>query len=216
MNKPVTQPTCTDCSTNPALLDDSLGIKWVQGGVMKAYPCGCTIEGRGLCNFPLHIHYCATHSNNEMLAANVRLLLQYMSSPEEENQMEQRAQVATDGNVSALEAILGALRNYLPTDPTPKPTVKTYADWNGSGKDLSQFLQVGDAVDDQMAWYFLEVLPPATNLTNLIQIGEPYSHVQGRPTFSTLHRENGQWIYRGHCHRGQHTEPADERNPIKA
>ena len=88
--------------------------------------------------------------------------------------------------------------------------IKTYADWNGSGKDLSQFLAIGDAVDEQMYYYFLEVLPPATNLSNLIQIGEPNSHVNNRPTFSTLKRVNGQWIYCGHCHRGQTEEPVSD------
>lgn len=61
---------CSDCNTNPSLNDDSRGIKWIQGNVVKAEPCGCTIEGRGFCNYPIHIHYCDTHkAAPDMLAA---------------------------------------------------------------------------------------------------------------------------------------------------
>lgn len=61
---------CSDCNTNPALNDDSRGIKWIQGNVIKVEPCGCTIEGRGFCNYPIHIHYCDTHkAAPDMLAA---------------------------------------------------------------------------------------------------------------------------------------------------
>src|SRR5882672_4032241 len=55
--------------------------------------------------------------------------------------------------------------------------MKTYAEWTGSGTDLAQFLSIGDAVDETMVNYFIEVLPPATMSADLVQIGEPYSHV---------------------------------------
>lgn len=89
----------------------------------------------------------------------------------------------------------------------PLPPVKRLQDWEGSGLNLDQFLQIGDAVDVPMFDYFLGVLPPATCTSELLQIGEPYSHVKGRATFNTLHKENGLWIYRGHCYRGEHQEP---------
>lgn len=85
--------------------------------------------------------------------------------------------------------------------------MKTYAQWNGSGLDLSKFLQVGDEVDEMMVEYFRDVLPPATHRSNLIQIGEPYSSVDDRETFSTIRQENGRWYYAGHCHRGDSIEP---------
>jgi hypothetical protein len=58
-------------------------------------------------------------------------------------------------------------------------------------------------------YYFLEVLPPACYLANVIQIGEPYDHVDGRATFSTIYKPLGaqNWLYAGHCHRGEWTEP---------
>ena len=86
--------------------------------------------------------------------------------------------------------------------------MKRYKDWSGSGLDLDKFLQIGDEVDEEMQFYFIEVLPPATMRADLIQIGEPNSHIKGLPTFSTLHREKGKWIYCGHCHLGQFQEPS--------
>jgi hypothetical protein len=85
--------------------------------------------------------------------------------------------------------------------------VKTYADWTKSRLDLSHFLQPGDAIDDAMFDYFLGVLPPKTSRTDLLQMGEPYDHVQGRPTYSTLHKVEGRWIYAGHCHAAECNEP---------
>jgi hypothetical protein len=97
----------------------------------------------------------------------------------------------------------------LIANPTKARSIdmKTYAQWNGSGLDLSKFLQVGDEVDEMMVEYFRDVLPPATHRSTLIQIGEPYSSVDDRETFSTIRQENGRWYYAGHCHRGDSIEP---------
>lgn len=85
---------------------------------------------------------------------------------------------------------------------------KTMKEWNESGLDLSHYLQVGDTVDEETYWYFIEVLPPATMRANLAQIGEPCSHVDGRATFATLYKPLGaqDWIYAGNCHRGEWKE----------
>jgi hypothetical protein len=116
-DNPVCNPSaCKDCNTNPALNDGSLGIEWIKGGVTKNHPCGCTIEGRGYCNYPLHIHFCETHKAQEILIANVRLLVKWYESPEERSKMEERAQIATDGNVTALQAIVEQLKVYLPVE----------------------------------------------------------------------------------------------------
>ncbi len=117
MNKQyVTQPSCNDCCTNPAVNDASLGPKWIQGGVIKAHSCGCTIEGRGFCNYPLHIHYCQQHAVSEQLTANVRLLVKYLTSDDDRERMDRDTQVVTEGNVSALNAILEAIKLYLPEE----------------------------------------------------------------------------------------------------
>ncbi len=77
--------------------------------------------------------------------------------------------------------------------------MKTFAQWKNSGLFLNVFLQIGDAVDDEMVDYFIEVLPPACMSCRCIQIGEPFDHtIEGKPTFSTLEKQNGQWVYMGH------------------
>jgi hypothetical protein len=86
-------------------------------------------------------------------------------------------------------------------------TIKTYKEWWGSSLTLTKFLQPGDLVDEEMAEYFLGVLPPACHTGKLIQIGEPYSHVAGFPTYMTIERTPEGWTYRGICFVGR-TTPA--------
>ena len=78
--------------------------------------------------------------------------------------------------------------------------MKTFEQWQKSDKHiLSEFLQVGDAVDRDFVDYFIEVLPPACMSLRCIQLGEPSRHdpKTGKPMFETLQRENYQWIYKG-------------------
>lgn len=86
-------------------------------------------------------------------------------------------------------------------------TIKTYDEWSSSGLCLHRFLQPGDPVDTAMKDYFLGVLPPAHWDGVILQIGEPYSHILGFPTFSTLEKTSEGWVYRGHCYRGEGKEP---------
>ena len=90
--------------------------------------------------------------------------------------------------------------------------MKTYENWNCS---LNEYLQIGDIVDEEMADYFIEVLPPATFTNSIIQIGEAYSHVNGRATYSTLKNTNEGWTYCGNCHRGETEESKEERLMIR-
>lgn len=82
--------------------------------------------------------------------------------------------------------------------------MKRYEDWTGN---LHDFLEVGDLVDEDFVDYFIGVLPPATMNSHCIQIGEPYSHIGRRATYSTLVKTNEGWAYAGHCFRGETTEP---------
>ena len=76
--------------------------------------------------------------------------------------------------------------------------VKTLVGWNGSKKNLGEYLNVGDPVDKELEMYFLEVLPPATWTSAVIQIGEPYDHDENnRPRFSTLEKCGENWVYMG-------------------
>ena len=79
--------------------------------------------------------------------------------------------------------------------------IKTLKGWELDGRDLSTYLQVGDEVDEELMYYFLNVLPPATWTATCIQIGEPYSDNENGPTFSTLEKIDGKWTYQGHKNR---------------
>lgn len=80
-------------------------------------------------------------------------------------------------------------------------SVKKFSDWKKGS--FYEYLEVGDQVDEGFYNYFINTLPPRTLWSTLVQMGEPYSHVDGKPTFATLLKENGVWIYKGHCFSGQ-------------
>lgn len=77
--------------------------------------------------------------------------------------------------------------------------IKKFSDCKGS---ITQFLKPGDIVDDDFYDYFLGVLPPETNTSTQLQIGEPVSHnAAGDPTYMTLERDSRLhpklWYYAG-------------------
>jgi hypothetical protein len=83
--------------------------------------------------------------------------------------------------------------------------VKTYAGWSESGLgNFSDYCQPGDEVDEKVVDYFLNVVPPASHRSDLIQCGEPYSHELDekgklRATFTTFAKLDGVWHYMGEC-----------------
>lgn len=86
--------------------------------------------------------------------------------------------------------------------------MKKLQGWNESTLTLDQYLQVGDSVDEEMADYFVNVLPPATMSGILIQVGEPVSEINGKNTFATLLKVGNQWVYQGNCFRGCSSAPS--------
>ena len=90
--------------------------------------------------------------------------------------------------------------------------MKTFRNWTATAMSLTSFLKPGDEVDQEMADYFINAVPPKTITTDLIQLGEPYDHFRDqarkyRPVFATLKRQRGKWFYAGICFFGQ-SEPA--------
>ena len=64
----------------------------------------------------------------------------------------------------------------------------------------------GVKVTSQVVNYFRDLLPPACDCKNLMQIGSPYSHIEDprtgkwRGVFSTFKRISADvWEYCGHC-----------------
>lgn len=80
--------------------------------------------------------------------------------------------------------------------------VKTFEAWT-SFSSLNDYLKKGDIVDDEMVNYFTNVMPPAFHTSNIIQMGEPYNHVNGKATYHTLQKTSKGWTYVGDCHRGK-------------
>lgn len=90
--------------------------------------------------------------------------------------------------------------------------MKTYQEWTARNQHLDSFLVPGDEVDEAMADYFTEVLPPRTMNPALIQIGEPRDHFRGKDgkihaIYGTLKKVENTWVYAGNCFAGE-SEPA--------
>lgn len=85
--------------------------------------------------------------------------------------------------------------------------MKTLAGWRSSQQQLTPYLSPGDEVEPAFADWALDLLPPAFWTSQVVQIGEPHSHVNGRPTFATFHKQGSTWFFAGYCHRGKVAEP---------
>lgn len=81
---------------------------------------------------------------------------------------------------------------------------KTYEQWGRSGQSLDKYLQVGDIVDQEMVNYFINCVLPSMFTDDLIQLGEPYDHINGKPVFPTLKKTLEGWMYMGNCYKGEY------------
>jgi len=82
---------------------------------------------------------------------------------------------------------------------------KTHVGWNVG---LDKYLTPGDSIDEAMADYFLEMLPPTYFDPALIQLGEPADHKgpKGAARYPTIQKHAGAWIYTGPQTRGTRCE----------
>ncbi len=82
--------------------------------------------------------------------------------------------------------------------------MKTEKGWHESKMWLSKYLEIGDEVDEDLADYFLGVLPPAFYNHAMIQIGEPFAHNKnGNPIYQTIQQIDNHWYYKGICRKGE-------------
>lgn len=85
-------------------------------------------------------------------------------------------------------------------------------DWRQAG-DFEKIARPGDEVEEDVVRSFFESVPPVVMKAELIQGGEPYNYALDpdggywRDTFTTFKREEGHWIYCGHCFRNKIEEP---------
>ncbi len=93
--------------------------------------------------------------------------------------------------------------------------MKTLKGWHESeARCLEDYLQVGDEVDVDMVNYFRDILPPRSDLSNYLQVGEPYSVAMANDrkcysTWTTFKCEDGKWYYKGHCFVGETVDGED-------
>lgn len=91
-----------------------------------------------------------------------------------------------------------------------KIKLKTIEGWHESAcGSWDEYCKPGDLVDEGVADYFLDILPPRTMRKGYFQVGEPYSSAVNPETmkscgiYSTFVRvEKGVWEYKGHCFPG--------------
>jgi hypothetical protein len=84
--------------------------------------------------------------------------------------------------------------------------MRRYGDWQAQHLPCSfgDYVAVGETVDDAMVDYFRDVVPPAWFTSSMLQVGEAYAHVDGKPTFTTFTKlSEGAWRYCGTCYIGQ-------------
>jgi hypothetical protein len=99
--------------------------------------------------------------------------------------------------------------------------MKTKKEWFESKLSLDVFLNPGDEVDEEMFYYFLEVLPPAYQGKHLIQIGEPADSDERGMVYDTIkidyncYDEPIKYTYMGRCHRGNAEDYGKGRGPIQ-
>lgn len=86
--------------------------------------------------------------------------------------------------------------------------MKTMKDYQLSeAQTFEEFFVPGDIVGKDVVENFRNVLPPITDYSYLMQMGEPYSFVDGKSTYMTFSNEPEGWVYRGNCHKGEKENP---------
>lgn len=82
--------------------------------------------------------------------------------------------------------------------------MKTFKEW--TGEKITDYLQIGDVVDNEMYNHFLNILPPITNTSYILQVGgmidvEKDENGIDKPTYITFtkDKESEGWIYQGEC-----------------
>lgn len=110
------------------------------------------------------------------------------------------------GTIGILEDKPGQTVAEVKPEPEPTPKIKTLQDWEKKGGNFTDFCKVGDKVDKGIVDYFVDVLPPITWRTDLVQCGEPYGHRDNPETgrweamyITFAKNDSGQWYYAGIC-----------------
>jgi len=78
--------------------------------------------------------------------------------------------------------------------------MKKYKDWP-KGKSATEWLQAGDEVDEELYYYFLEVVPPAIMKGGAFAVGEPLRYNENHDPvyqcFRLTGHTNNKYYYMG-------------------
>lgn len=86
--------------------------------------------------------------------------------------------------------------------------MKTLKEWEKSNTYyFEEFFIPGDIVGEDVINEMRNSVPPVTNNAYIMQAGEPYSHIDGKPTYMTFVNTANGWEYRGNCFRGEEYNP---------
>ena len=79
--------------------------------------------------------------------------------------------------------------------------MKTYAQWNGSGKHCNDFIDAGEEIDVELYDYFLGCVPPIyapiSAHNGVFCCGEPYTHIDGIPYYHAFQDKGHEYFYLG-------------------
>ena len=75
--------------------------------------------------------------------------------------------------------------------------MKTYQDWEKSGKDLDDYLDPFDEIDEELFEYAISVIPPYFWNYGYLQVGEPFRHEGRTVFFETFQQTKTGYFYLG-------------------
>ena len=75
--------------------------------------------------------------------------------------------------------------------------MKKYEDWP-KGASLTDWVYPGDEIDEEMYYYFLEVVPPAKMIYGCFAVGEPRRHnFNNEPVYDCFQMSGDKYSYMG-------------------
>lgn len=81
--------------------------------------------------------------------------------------------------------------------------MKTRNGWDKSGKDLMEYLVIGDVVDEELMMYLAEVVPAEYMTRTVVQCGEAWSRGECGLTYATVKKTAKGWVFCGTCYSGK-------------
>lgn len=91
--------------------------------------------------------------------------------------------------------------------------MKTMKEWESKGGDFGQYVNPKDEIDDDLYFYFLEVLPPQTMRRYGFLVGEPASHnTKGEAVYDSFYETyEERFFYGGTKTVKEFTDPNNEK-----